>query len=162
LTKSWFIADGKRKDITREIQLHPADLGVLDDCDDDLTELVGVFDEVRNVLDEKRYLVVVLQNIRQPDGAMRPVGWEFALRMRDAWQWQQVYVEEYVWCQNQKPLGCWGYPMGKSEHLRLQRAPPLLSGVSATIAAGNGTPSATEARLLSKAGLLLSAVAVSQ
>jgi len=93
-----------------------------------------VFDRVRRCVKEGKYLVVVAQNLRDPEGDVRPLAWDLARRIEGAsalkyrssqsgrrqapaeqsktgkgrprWQFQG----ERIWCQNTKPLGIWGYP----------------------------------------------------
>jgi hypothetical protein len=37
---------------------------------------------------------------------MAPLAWDVARRLRRVWRLRQ----ETIWCQNNKRLGCWGYP----------------------------------------------------
>ncbi len=84
----------------------PEDLGNLTDYHAFLQELVGIFQGVASRLKKGGYLVVVLQNLRSPEGRMVPLAWDLA-RELDRFL---VFKGERVWCQDNKPLGIWGYP----------------------------------------------------
>ncbi len=84
----------------------PRDLGMIPGYEAYLDELIGVFAAVGAVLRPGGYLTVVLQNVRVASGEMVPLAWDFASRMRARFALQQ----ETIWCQNQKRLGCWGFP----------------------------------------------------
>ena len=89
-----------------------ADLGNVRDYGEFVEGLGGVFDQVRRVVKEGKYLVVVVQNLRAPDGTVRMLAWDLARRIerpgRAATRW--LFQGERIWCQNTKPLGIWGYP----------------------------------------------------
>lgn len=84
----------------------PRDIGTIDGYQEYLDTIRLVFEKVKRRLDRDRYLVVVVQNIRPPEGEMRPLAWDLARELQQDWVLQQ----EFIWCQNQKQLGCWGYP----------------------------------------------------
>jgi hypothetical protein len=84
----------------------PRDIGNLQGYADYLSALEAVFEAVSRVLKPGGYLTVVLQNVRTSDGEMQPVAWDVAARLRSCFSLQQ----ELIWCQDQKRLGCWGYP----------------------------------------------------
>jgi DNA modification methylase len=89
-----------------------ADLGNVPDYDEFIEGLGGVFDQVRRCVKEGKYLVVVAQNLRAPDGRVQMLAWDLARRIerrgRGATRW--LFQGERIWCQNTKPLGIWGYP----------------------------------------------------
>jgi len=89
-----------------------ADLGNIRDYGAFIEGLGGVFDQVRRCVKEGKYLVVVAQNLRAPDGGVRMLAWDLARRIerpgRAATRW--LFQGERIWCQNTKPLGIWGYP----------------------------------------------------
>lgn len=85
---------------------HTADLGTIESYDAYLDELAGILGQARAVLARDRYLVAILQNVRTRDGEMKPLAWDLASRLRKHFVLQQ----EFIWCQNQKQLGCWGWP----------------------------------------------------
>ena len=84
----------------------PRNLGNISDYDQYIAALTAVFLKVKKILKRGRYLVVVLQNFRDETGTMRPLAWDVAKELAKHYLMQQ----EFIWCQNQKPLGCWGYP----------------------------------------------------
>jgi DNA modification methylase len=89
-----------------------ADLGNVRDYDQFIEGLGKVFDQVRRCVKEGKYLVVVAQNLRDPEGRVRMLAWDLARRIerrgRGATRW--LFQGERIWCQNTKPLGIWGYP----------------------------------------------------
>jgi DNA modification methylase len=82
------------------------DLGNIVDYSEFIAALGEVFDGVRKCVKLGKYMVVVAQNLRDPDGEIRPLAWDLARRIGRTWQLQG----ERIWCQNTKPLGIWGYP----------------------------------------------------
>jgi len=82
------------------------DLGNITDYEEFVEELGSVFDGFAPLLKAGRYLVVVIQNLRDTDGEVRPLAWDLARRMSRTYSFQG----ERIWCQNSKPLGIWGYP----------------------------------------------------
>lgn len=86
---------------------HPDDLGNITDYGEFVNALGRVFDGVAKCVKPGKYLVVVVQNFRDPEGEVRPLAWDLARRIgKTRWQFQG----ERIWCQNTKPLGIWGYP----------------------------------------------------
>lgn len=84
----------------------PDDLGNLTDYDAFVEAIGDVFDRLAPFLRPGRYLVVVAQNYRAPDGQIRTLAWDLARRIGRTYQFQG----EQIWCQNTKKLGIWGYP----------------------------------------------------
>lgn len=84
----------------------PADLGVCDDYGAWLEELAEVFRRIGTRMRPGGHVVVVMQNIRTAEGTMRPAAWDLAARLARHFLLRQ----EVIWCQDQKFLGCWGYP----------------------------------------------------
>lgn len=82
------------------------DLGNISDYDEYLEALGGIFDACAALLKPRRYLVAVIQNMRDVDGEVRPMAWDLARRLSRHLSFQG----ERIWCQNSKPLGIWGYP----------------------------------------------------
>ncbi len=82
------------------------DLGNIADYREFVSALGKVFAGVRKCVKPGRYLVVVAQNLRDPEGEIRPLAWDLARQIGKGWQFQG----ERIWCQNTKPLGIWGYP----------------------------------------------------
>jgi len=71
-----------------------------------LNALHLIFSKVHKLLRPNRYLVVIIQNILTEDGEMKPVAWDLAKRLNGLF----LLKQERIWCQDNKPLGCWGYP----------------------------------------------------
>jgi SAM-dependent methyltransferase len=82
------------------------DLGNIADYDRFIEEVGGVFDRCARLLRPGRYLVAVAQNLRAPDGEVRPLAWDLARRVSRT----LLFQGERIWCQNSKRLGIWGYP----------------------------------------------------
>lgn len=82
------------------------DLGNIDDYDEYLEAMGVVFDQAAQLLRPSRYLVVVVQNLRDTTGEVRPLAWDLQKRISRTLSFQG----ERIWCQNSKPLGIWGYP----------------------------------------------------
>jgi len=82
------------------------DLGNISDYEDFIEALGGIFDRCAGVLRDKGYLVVVAQNVRVPEGKVRPLAWDLQQRISQTLSFQG----ERIWCQDSKKLGIWGYP----------------------------------------------------
>ncbi|TFG09441.1 hypothetical protein EU538_05100 [Candidatus Thorarchaeota archaeon] len=82
------------------------DLGNLDAYDEYLAEIVGVLEAIGTFLKEGAYLVIVAQNMRDTDGQLRPIAWDLARNLSQTYELRQ----EQIWCQDNKRLGCWGFP----------------------------------------------------
>ncbi len=85
---------------------HEADLGNLTDYETFVETLGGIFDQLHELLAPGRYLVVVVQNLRTPDGVVKPLAWDLGRRISQRF----LFQGEKIWCQNTKRLGIWGYP----------------------------------------------------
>ncbi|MFQ6060260.1 MAG: DNA methyltransferase [Thermoplasmata archaeon] len=84
----------------------PRDLGNLESTEEYIDNLFLVFSKVKELLRLGSYIVVVIQNARTPEGDNAPLAWEIALRLKEIFTLKQ----ERIWCQDNKPLGIWGYP----------------------------------------------------
>ena len=82
------------------------DLGNIADYEQYIEALASVFAQIAQLLRPGKHATVVLQNIRTREGVMAPLAWEVALRMREHFR----LMQETIWCQDKKRLGCWGYP----------------------------------------------------
>lgn len=87
---------------------HPDDLGNRPDYGSFLAALGEVFRHVYALTRPGRYLVVVAQNMRTPEGAVQPFAWDLVRELTERGPW--VFHGERIWCQDSKPLGIWGYP----------------------------------------------------
>ena len=84
----------------------PEDLGNLEEYDGFLDELTALLARLREVLLPGRYLTVVTQNVRVASGEVRPLAWDLTARLSEYY----VFKGERIWVQDNKPLGCWGWP----------------------------------------------------
>lgn len=82
------------------------DAGNIESYNEYIHFLKNLYDKIYNILKEGAYIVIILQNVRTKEGKMIPVAWDVARELSDKYILQQ----EFVWCQSQKFLGCWGYP----------------------------------------------------
>lgn len=82
------------------------DLGNITEYDKYLDKLTGILTSLKSLLRPQAYLTMVVQNIRDPDGIMRPLAWDLAAKLSRTYALRQ----EMIWCQDNKRLGCWGYP----------------------------------------------------
>lgn len=84
----------------------PADLGNLEEYEAFLRELADILLALRGVLAPKRYLTVVVQNVRVPGGEVKPLAWDLTRLLAAGF----TFKGEQIWVQDNKPLGCWGWP----------------------------------------------------
>ncbi|MFX1511080.1 MAG: DNA methyltransferase [Promethearchaeota archaeon] len=96
----------KRKGLQLTYSDDPQDIGNIQSYEEYLQALYRLFKQVRSVLKEDGYLVVIAQNMRDVDGTMRPIAWDLAKKLSKIFLLRQ----EQIWCQDNKKLGIWGYP----------------------------------------------------
>ena len=84
----------------------PADLGRIADYDEFLATLVRIIGDLKGVLAPGRYLTVIVQNVRVPAGHVRPLAWDLARALSTIY----AFKGERLWLQDNKRLGCWGWP----------------------------------------------------
>lgn len=84
----------------------PRDLGNLQSYSDYIKSVSNVLFQVYKLLKEGGYITVVVQNVRTPEGKMKPLAWDLAKNLSKKY----VLKQEKIWCQDDKPLGIWGYP----------------------------------------------------
>jgi DNA modification methylase len=82
------------------------DLGNVEDYDQFLDTLAELLGGLREVLEPGRYLTVVIQNVRVPGGEVKPLAWDLTHRLAKLY----TFKGERIWLQENKPLGCWGWP----------------------------------------------------
>lgn len=82
------------------------DLGNINDVELYLKELTQLFENLKVMLAPNAYLIIILQNCRPKDGVMMPLAWDFAHHLKSYYKLRQ----EYIWCQDQKFAGIWGFP----------------------------------------------------
>ncbi len=82
------------------------DLGNIEDYVEYIETVASLLVRLKIVLRNDAYLAIIVQNMRDTDGVMRPIAWDLARRLSEDFILQQ----EMIWCQDNKKLGCWGYP----------------------------------------------------
>ena len=82
------------------------DLGNIANYDEYVNTLGKLLGNLKSLLREKAYLTIVVQNMRDIDGKLKPIAWDLAKRISEDYELRQ----EMIWCQDNKKLGCWGYP----------------------------------------------------
>ncbi|MEE9353509.1 MAG: site-specific DNA-methyltransferase [Candidatus Thorarchaeota archaeon] len=82
------------------------DLGNINSYENYIESVGRVLDGVHPFLSDGAYLAVIVQNMRDVDGIMRPIAWDLARRLSRMYELKQ----EQIWCQDNKRLGCWGFP----------------------------------------------------
>lgn len=83
------------------------DLGNIEDYNLFLEELKKVFDNCHEILKDKGYMVVVIQNFRNSDGKYVTLAWDLVKKIEMC---GFSFEGEQIWCQDDKQLGIWGFP----------------------------------------------------
>ena len=82
------------------------DLGNVEDYTMYIEKLALILANLKPLLKQDAYLTIIVQNMRDVDGQMKPIAWDLARRLSSVYSLQQ----EFIWCQDNKKLGIWGYP----------------------------------------------------
>ncbi len=82
------------------------DLGNISDYQEYLEQIENIFNIIYDLLKADGYLMIIAQNVRPKKGEMMPIAWDIANRLSKKYTLRQ----EFIWCQDQKLLGIWGYP----------------------------------------------------
>ncbi|MHA1928594.1 MAG: DNA methyltransferase [Candidatus Thorarchaeota archaeon] len=82
------------------------DIGNIEKYQNYIESVTVILEECYPFLAKKAYLTVVVQNMRDVDGTLRPIAWDLARSLSRTYSLQQ----EMIWCQDNKRLGIWGYP----------------------------------------------------
>ncbi|MBY8998150.1 MAG: site-specific DNA-methyltransferase [Candidatus Thorarchaeota archaeon] len=82
------------------------DLGNIEVYEDYIKGVTKILIRLSPLLSDKAYLTIVVQNMRDVDGILRPIAWDLARELSKDYDLRQ----EMIWCQDNKKLGCWGYP----------------------------------------------------
>ncbi|MHB2018797.1 MAG: DNA methyltransferase [Candidatus Xenobia bacterium] len=96
----------RQRGLAVEYSQDPDNLGNITSYEGFLDVLEGIFSQVYDVTRDEGYLVVVVQNMRTPEGEVKPCAWDITARLSRRW----LFQGERIWCQDDKPLGIWGYP----------------------------------------------------
>lgn len=83
-----------------------SDLGNIESYDEYLESVGTVLDSLFPYMANGAYLTIIVQNMRDEGSIVRPIAWDLAMRLSETYQLRQ----EQIWCQDNKRLGCWGYP----------------------------------------------------
>jgi len=83
-----------------------SDLGNIEVYEEYIEGVGRIIRELRPLLSKRAYLTVVVQNMRDVDGVLLPIAWDLARVFSKDFDLRQ----EMIWCQDNKQLGCWGYP----------------------------------------------------
>jgi len=84
----------------------PADLGNIASYEEFVARLCDILAGAASLVRPSRYVVIVAQNLRAPDGRVITLAWDIQRGLEGRLQFQG----ERIWCQNSKALGIWGYP----------------------------------------------------
>jgi len=87
---------------------NPFDLGNIDDYYLFVKKLGLIFKECYKILKKGKYLVIIIQNLRDTDGTIRTLAWDLAKEVSKINGFK--FQGEKIWCQSNKKLGIWGYP----------------------------------------------------
>jgi DNA modification methylase len=82
------------------------DLGNIENYELYIERVSSILQNLNPLLSDKAYITVVIQNMRDVDGTLRPIAWDLAKELSRTY----VLRQEMIWCQDNKRLGCWGYP----------------------------------------------------
>ncbi|HEY4001727.1 MAG TPA: DNA methyltransferase [Candidatus Xenobia bacterium] len=97
----------RQKGLAIEYSAQPENLGNLTDYRSFLQVMGDILGEVHRVTRPGGYMVVVVQNMRTPEGEVQPYAWDLTATVRErGW----LFQGERIWCQDNKALGIWGYP----------------------------------------------------
>ena len=83
-----------------------SDIGNITCYDDYIEAVARVLGCAQHFLKPGGYVTLVAQNMLDSNGVMRPIAWDLARRLSISYRLRQ----EQIWCQDNKRLGCWGYP----------------------------------------------------
>lgn len=86
---------------------NPNDLGNISDYDLFIKELRKVFKNCSTILNDGKYMVVVIQNFRNSDGKYITFAWDLVKEIEKC---GFSFEGEQIWCQDDKQLGIWGFP----------------------------------------------------
>lgn len=82
---------------------HPADLGNIDDYDQFLERLVGVYRGLAIVLRPQAYLTIIVKNVKK-GGVIYPLAWDLARRLAETY----TLKDEKIWAQDNIRLAPYG------------------------------------------------------
>jgi DNA modification methylase len=83
-----------------------SDIGNIESYTEYIERVGSVIDSAFDYFRNDAYLTIIAQNMRDVNGELRPIAWDIANRLSKRYRLRQ----EQIWCQDNKRLGCWGYP----------------------------------------------------
>lgn len=96
----------EKKGLKQHYSESDRDLGNIEEYDEYIEKLTKIIINLKPLLKQNAYLTIIVQNMRDVDGRMKPIAWDLAAKLsKDYWLQQ-----EFIWCQDNKKLGIWGYP----------------------------------------------------
>jgi DNA modification methylase len=98
--------DRENRGLRQHYSESETDLGNLENYADYIEHVADILEKLKPLLKSGAYLTIVVQNMRDTDGTMKPIAWDLAMRISKSYSLQQ----ELIWCQDNKRLGIWGYP----------------------------------------------------
>ncbi|MFW9789251.1 MAG: DNA methyltransferase [Candidatus Thorarchaeota archaeon] len=82
------------------------DLGNIEIYEEYIEAVSQILRSLESLLTPKAYITIIVQNMRDIDGILKPIAWDLARELSNQFNLRQ----EMIWCQDNKKLGCWGYP----------------------------------------------------
>lgn len=83
-----------------------SDIGNIESYGNYIDSVGNVIEGCYDFLANGAYLTIIAQNMRDVNGGLRPIAWDIACRLSRKY----ILRQEQIWCQDNKRLGCWGYP----------------------------------------------------
>lgn len=84
------------------------DLGNEDNYKLFIRKLGSVFQKASKFLRDDKYIVIIIQNLRDMDGSIKTLAWDITKELET---FDNIKFQgEKIWCQDDKKLGIWGYP----------------------------------------------------
>ena len=82
------------------------DIGNIESYEEYLQAVTKTIEGYYELLKDGAYLTIVAQNMRDIDGDLKAIAWDLAKLLSKTYDLKQ----EQIWCQDNKRLGCWGFP----------------------------------------------------
>ncbi len=81
----------------------PADLGNIDDYEEFLERLAGIYESLQAILRPKAYLTIIVKNVKK-GGRIYPLAWDLGKRLAETY----TLKDERIWCQDDIRLAPYG------------------------------------------------------
>jgi DNA modification methylase len=82
------------------------DIGNIESYNDYLQAVTKTIEGYYELLRDGSYLTIIAQNMRDTNGDLKAIAWDLARLLSKTYDLKQ----EQIWCQDNKRLGCWGFP----------------------------------------------------